>query len=321
MELTFLTLSHNQVQYLERCIMSIINQQLPFEYEIILSDDASSDGTWELAQELAAKYPQLKLTQCDTNNVKASTKSLRSGWNRQNAYKLATGKYIVFIDADDYYKDGTEVIKIQHEYLELHPDCVAAMANNWVIKDGESIEKATLQNEKVYWDRQIITPQQFMEEVSLLSCTAFMFRRVEDEMIKIKDLKGFYSDTAITAYYLQFGNIICLDNEDSGYMYVQYQKSASHNDEWHAQDWAIWASRCIYIPALIPYWRPTYLRSRKFRGSMLATVKRIRRAKSFNQEVVHMFDDLHLWIYDICKSDNIWGGITLTESGFSRSNG
>lgn len=304
MELTILTLCHNQVRYLERCIMSIIDLKLPFEYEILLSDDASTDGTWELAQKLAKQYTQIKLTRCNTHDFPCYTNSQRSGWNRQNAYKLATGKYIVFMDGDDYYKEGTQVLCKQWRMLEAHPECTAAMANNLIIKDGAEWDTVCYQDEeKEYAEGQVISSVEYMTNAGLRSAAAFMFRRLENEENPIANLRGFFSDTITTAYYLQFGDIICLDNKVSGYVYVQYPKSASHNDEWTEGDWALWASRCIFIPALVPYWKQHYLHSRKYRGSMLATVKRIRRAKSFNQDVVHMFDDFHMWIYDVCVNE------------------
>lgn len=304
MELTILTLSHNQVQYLARCIMSIIDLKLPFEYEILLSDDASTDGTWELAQQLAKQYKQIKLTRCDTHDYPCYTNSQRSGWNRQNAYKLATGKYIVFMDGDDYYKEGTQVLCKQWEMLEAHPECTAVMANNLIIQDGASWDTESYQDEKKeYASGQVISSVEYMTKAGLRSAAAFMFRRLENIDNPIANLRGFFSDTITTAYYLQFGDIICLDNKDSGYVYVQYQKSASHNSEWNVGDWAVWASRCIFIPALVPYWKNIYLHSRKYRGSMLATVKRIRQAKSFNPDVVHMFDDFHMWIYDVCAKE------------------
>ena len=304
MELTILTLCHNQVQYLERCIMSIINLELPFEYEILLSDDASTDGTWELAKQLAKQYKQIKLTRCDTHDYPCYTNSQRSGWNRQNAYKLASGKYIVFMDGDDYYKAGTQVLHKQWVMLETHPECTAAMANNLIIKDGADWDTVCYQDEKKeYTEGQVISSAEYMTKAGLRSAAAFMFRRLENEDNPIAKLRGFFSDTITTAYYLQFGDIICLDNKDSGYVYVQYPKSASHNSDWNAGDWAIWASRCIFIPALIPYWKPIYLYSREYRGSMLATVKRIRGTKRFDSNVVHMFDEFHLWIYDVCAKE------------------
>lgn len=304
MELSILTLCHNQVQYLERCIMSIIDQKLAFDYEILLSDDASTDGTWELAQKLAKQYKQIKLTRCDTHDYPCYTNSQRSGWNRQNAYKLATGKYIVFMDGDDYYKEGTQVLRKQWEMLEVHPECTAAMANNLIIKDGETWDTACYQDEEMeYAEGQVISSIDYMTNAGLRSAAAFMFRRLENEDNPIANLRGFFSDTITTAYYLQFGDIICLDNNDSGYVYVQYPKSASHNATWAEQDWLLWGSRCIFIPALIPYWQKPYLQSRKYRGSMLAVVKRIRRNKHFNPDVVHMFDEFHMWIYDVCAKE------------------
>ena len=305
-ELSIILCSHNQVQYLERCVMSIINQALPFEYEIILSDDASTDGTWELANKLAKRYPQIKPTQCNTHDYPCYTNSQRSGWNRQNAYKLVTGKYVVFIDADDYYKEGTKILQKQWEMLEAHPECEAAMANNIVLKEGAAWDTACYQNEeKVYAEGQILPSTEYMDEAGLRSVTAFMFRHKEHHVSPMSQLRGFCADTIIAAYYLQFGDIICLDNKDSGYVYVQYPKSASHNSDWSEGDWALWASRCIFIPALVPYWKHHYLHSRKYRGSMLATVKRIRRATGFNSDVLHMFDEFHMWIYEVCAKENL----------------
>lgn len=303
-KLSIILCSHNQVQYLQRCVMSIVNQELPFDYEIILSDDASTDGTWELALQLADRYSKIKPTQCNTHDYPCFTNSQRSGWNRQNAYQLVTGNYIVFIDADDFYKEGTKILLKQWELLETHPECEAAMANNLVINDGAAWSAACYQDDKTKFVKgQVISSIEYMNEVGLRSVTAFMFRHKEKTDMPISSLRGFCADTIIAAYYLQFGDIICLNNEDSGYVYVQYPKSASHNSEWSSGDWALWASRCIFIPALVPYWKQYYLHSRKYRGSMLATVKRIRRTKSFNTDVIHMFDEFHMWIYDICTKD------------------
>ena len=58
MILSVLIISHNQKELLRRCIESVLQQNLPFEHELIISDDASTDGTWELAQEYAEKLKE-----------------------------------------------------------------------------------------------------------------------------------------------------------------------------------------------------------------------------------------------------------------------
>ena len=49
--LSIIVISHNQKNELKRCVDSVLAQNIPFEYEIILSDDRSDDGTFELAKE------------------------------------------------------------------------------------------------------------------------------------------------------------------------------------------------------------------------------------------------------------------------------
>ena len=49
MILSIIVISHNQKEKLKRCLKSILSQSLPFEFEIIISDDNSNDGSWEVA--------------------------------------------------------------------------------------------------------------------------------------------------------------------------------------------------------------------------------------------------------------------------------
>ena len=45
MLLSIVVISHNQREQLKRCIDSILAQKIPFEYEVLISDDASNDGS------------------------------------------------------------------------------------------------------------------------------------------------------------------------------------------------------------------------------------------------------------------------------------
>ena len=103
MILSIIVISHNQKDQLQRCVESILAQSIPFKHEIIISDDNSNDGTWELAMEYSSKYEEIIAYQCNTSDYNPINNSARSGWNRCNGYQHATGKYIAHIDGDDFY--------------------------------------------------------------------------------------------------------------------------------------------------------------------------------------------------------------------------
>ena len=139
--LSIIVISHNQEKELQRCVESILAQGIPFAYELIISDDRSSDGTFELAQEYAQKYPHvIQATQCNSDDCNPANNSQRSGWNRCNGYKLATGKYIAHVDADDYFRANSTCLQQQVENLEAHPECSLCMQNVWNLVEGDDLE-------------------------------------------------------------------------------------------------------------------------------------------------------------------------------------
>lgn len=83
---------YNVEKYLERCVISIENQTYQ-NFEIILVNDGSTDGSLKLCNELKNKYDNIRI-------VDKSNGGLSSA--RNAGLKVARGIYIVFVDSDDW---------------------------------------------------------------------------------------------------------------------------------------------------------------------------------------------------------------------------
>lgn len=96
-KLTVMIPVYNIEGYLEKCLNSVIYPQLP-DYEIVLVNDGSTDSSGDICHRYAEKYPQL-IRVIDTPNGGL-------GAARNVGIKAAEGEYILFLDSDDYLKEG-----------------------------------------------------------------------------------------------------------------------------------------------------------------------------------------------------------------------
>ena len=83
---------YNTGEYLHKCLTSILEQTWPVS-EIIVIDDGSTDGSGEIAMQLAAKDSRVRVVRQENQGIAAT---------RNNGIELATEKYITFVDSDDY---------------------------------------------------------------------------------------------------------------------------------------------------------------------------------------------------------------------------
>lgn len=96
-------LSHD----LPACLDSIWNQPLDKNlYEVICVDDCSTDNTRKWLDQEAESHPNLTIIKNETN--------IRQGGGRNKGVKQARGKYILFIDQDDYYHPGVFLTIYNH---------------------------------------------------------------------------------------------------------------------------------------------------------------------------------------------------------------
>lgn len=110
-----LVLTYNHEKYVRQALESILMQDVNFEYEILVGDDCSTDGTVEILKEYARNYSSIKLFLNPTN--------LGATKNACNILKNARGHYLATCEGDDYWTDP-EKLKIQVKFLEENPKFV-----------------------------------------------------------------------------------------------------------------------------------------------------------------------------------------------------
>ena len=89
--------AYNVELYLSECLDSVIAQSYIY-WELILVNDGSTDATPVICDSYALKDKRIHVTHKENTGVSDS---------RNKALEIATGKYIIFLDADDYWCDDS----------------------------------------------------------------------------------------------------------------------------------------------------------------------------------------------------------------------
>jgi glycosyltransferase involved in cell wall biosynthesis len=109
-------MTFNHAPFIRQCLDSILSQRTNFLFEIVIHDDASTDGTKEIIEEYAAKHPGVIFPVFQKENQ--YSKGMRGLPSRFN-YPRCRGRYIAICEGDDYWNDALKLQK-QVDFLEKH---------------------------------------------------------------------------------------------------------------------------------------------------------------------------------------------------------
>ena len=105
---------YNAEGTIRRCVESLVYGK-ERDIEVILVDDCSSDGSWEVCQELDDEFQNVVIVRNKDNSGVSFT--------RNHGLEKAKGKYIAFVDSDDWVSGN--YIKELYETAERYPDMIA----------------------------------------------------------------------------------------------------------------------------------------------------------------------------------------------------
>jgi glycosyltransferase involved in cell wall biosynthesis len=99
MKLSIVIPLYNVENYINQCLNSILKQNIPAkDYEVLLIDDGSTDKSYSIAKKFTFNHSNLSIYHQKNQGVSIA---------RNNGLQYAKGKYIYFVDSDDYIALGT----------------------------------------------------------------------------------------------------------------------------------------------------------------------------------------------------------------------
>lgn len=107
----------NHVNHISECLSSIVAQKTNFKFEILVHDDASTDGTSKIIQEFQCRFPEIIKPIIQIENQYSKNISIWTNFQLSRA----KGKYICICEGDDYWTDIYKLQK-QFDFLESNPE-------------------------------------------------------------------------------------------------------------------------------------------------------------------------------------------------------
>ena len=111
-------ITYNHVNFIDKAIEGFLMQKTNFSYEILIHDDASTDGTTKVIKKYENQNKDKIRAIYQTENQYSKSVNI---W-QQILMPLAQGKYVAICEGDDFWTDENK-LQIQVNYMEKHKDC------------------------------------------------------------------------------------------------------------------------------------------------------------------------------------------------------
>ena len=132
MKLSVFMVTYNQERFIRQAIESVVKQKVSYDYEVIIGEDCSTDGTAAICDEYAERYPFIKVFHHNPN------KGLVKNW--EFVLSHCKGDYVAMLEGDDYWIDEYKIQK-QADWLDNHPDFSIVCSNIDVVYEGTDCRK------------------------------------------------------------------------------------------------------------------------------------------------------------------------------------
>ena len=189
-EISVIIPTHNNEKTIERSIRSILSQSFSFPFEVVVILDNCTDKTPEAVSKLSLENPNIHAypSSCGSANLA-----------RLEGIRKACGKYLMFLDGDDYYH--VDALRIMHERIEREEADIVNCNLYYVRKNGP--RKAHLRAEATY-DQEKAMGALFRD----LSFKGFLYTKIfkaelfQSLNLSLPKANNLYEDALLIFYYL-----------------------------------------------------------------------------------------------------------------------
>lgn len=233
--ISILCTTYNHERFIGRALDSFLSQKTHYDFEIVIRDDASTDGTRTIIERYARENPNLiKLILEEKNQY-----SMRGG--RQGiptAAAAASGKYLALCEGDDFWIDEHKLEK-QVSYMEAHQACTFIFTNAMLFNDrtqlftrkmlpwpGSDFDTSSLDGSRILGTEDVL-------RVAFLPTASFLFKKEDYDRRPRFSEKAFTGDRYLQLVLTEFGYAYYMDEVTSAY---RVNNPASMMSQWAASN-------------------------------------------------------------------------------------
>jgi glycosyltransferase involved in cell wall biosynthesis len=129
-EISVLLITYNHAPFVRQAVESVLRQKTSRPWELIISEDASTDGTLDVVRSAVGGDPRVRYLVSETN--------LHSNESVARAIRAARGRYVSIIDGDDYWIVDDKLER-QAAILDAEPQ-LSACFHNGLVLEGDASE-------------------------------------------------------------------------------------------------------------------------------------------------------------------------------------
>lgn len=227
------SLVYNHKDYIHTCLDFLLKQKTTFRVELVIHDDASTDGTTEILREYAMKYPNLiRLVVQEENIYSHNIQKIE-----HDLHRMRRGKYIANCEGDDYWHDALKLEK-QVQFLEANPDYSGVHTKvQYVDYSGKTVGFSN----KVVPEHETATFSDLVTK-SMIHSVSFIYRRdvltINGQLIW--DITNHYYDQYLFLVTALKGKIKYLDD-----VTATYRVNVGVFTTWNRKNKSVFAEECI----------------------------------------------------------------------------
>lgn len=108
-------ITYNHAPFIRQAVESVLMQQTDFDFELVIGEDYSTDGTRDIVLEMAKKYSNIRLILSDANVGMHS--------NARRTLAACRGEYIAMLEGDDYWTSPAKLqmqVDLMDERQDVH---------------------------------------------------------------------------------------------------------------------------------------------------------------------------------------------------------
>lgn len=162
--LSFIIPLYNSAKWLHKCLYSVLNQDIPeSEMEIICVNDGSPDNSADIAHEIANEHPSIIVIDQENQGPSGA---------RNNGMRHATGKYLCFVDPDDFVEPnvyGGLIKQMEEQQLDM------LRFNYQIVNEHYEVIPKRPFELRFDYTPQLMTGSQFLSERLDIACNIWRY--------------------------------------------------------------------------------------------------------------------------------------------------